>query len=403
MQRDALVQHPYQRRFSILLMRKVAPLVALLLLISGCRHAPLTYQLLHQTSSTLLIPPFLTQAAASSNLSVTINKARKSASSNQSCDIKNGLISLHWRGRTAEVRIKSESYYSNATNQSPSQSAPGMYLDPLRSIESFRADLGKLEWTGCLKSGEAQRLRQILTQHLPLPPYIAFLFRFGSYDVTGILDLTPDFRLQIGSPLYTPGSTHVTEHLIGHETAYYVLRPAENDDRLRVSLASVTETLTRQPPVEESVSKNGLSFPQSFNHIRLLFRTRTDATVRASIATLLFTEDPSKLDEATTQRESSSVDSCESVTVSGVTCMTIPPSFGVAPELRVRVNGKDVYVVVGGALYGALGSRASENDILKTLQVRRLYQGHLIPIQFDSTSSDILRLVLTPGDDLTWQ
>jgi hypothetical protein len=401
-QRDALVEHPYQRGFSFPIMRKVAPLVALLFLISGCHHAPLTYQLLHQSSSTILIPPSLTQSSAPSDISVTINKARKSASSNQSCDIKNDLISLHWRGRTAEVRIKSESYYASATNQSPSQTAPGMYLDPLRSIESFRVDLGKLEWTGCLKSGEAQRLRQILTEHLPFPPYIAFLFRFGSCDVTGILDLTPDFRLQIGSPLYSPGATHVTDHLIGHETAFYVLRSAQNDDRLQISLASVTETLTRQPPVEESVSKNGLSFPQSFNHTRLLFRTRTDATAHASIATLLFTEDPSKLDEATTQRESSSVDSCESVTVSGVTCLTIPPGFGVAPELRVRVNGKDVYVIVGGALEDAIGSSAYENDILKTLQVRRLYQGHLIPIQFDSSSRDILRLVLIPGDDLTW-
>ncbi len=387
--------------------RKLAILFALVLFLSGCHHAPLTYQLQHSGSTTILIPPSLNPATASSDISITIKNARKRASSNNSCDVENALITLHWRGSTAEVNLKSEAYYTNAANQNPHQTAPGMYLDPLRNMESFRADLRKLEWNGCLRPGEAQALLQIITEKLPFPTYIAFLFRFGSFDSTGILDLTPDFRLQIGSPIYSPGAAPTPDHLIGHENASYVFNPAQKSNRIQMSLASATETLARKSPVAKSTSQTGLEFPESFGYFRLLFRTRTDATSQASIATILFTQDASKLDEATRQSESGSLDSCGSVSVPGVNCISIPTKFGVAPEMRVRANGQDDFIRVGGSISDALDAHdpratVNINSIVKSLHVRRLYQGHLIHIQFDPSTRDILSLVLMPGDELTW-
>lgn len=396
-------------------MRKLALLFAIVTL-SGCPHAPLSYQLARQGRTLLLIPPTQTVASASSDIAITINNARKTAASKSSCDINADVLSLQWRGKTAEVHLKSTSFYANADKQNPAQTAPGVYLDPLRSLESFRNDLRKLEWNGCLRPGESQRLLQTLTERLPFPPYVAFLFRFGSFDVTGILDFSPDTRLQIGSPLYTAGSTPTADHLIGHETAYYIFKPTHDTGRVQISLASATETLIRQSPVQKSTSQNGLSFPQSFGYFRLIFRTRTDAVSHASIATILFTEDASKLDEATAQRESGPADSCDSVTAPGVTCTIVPAGFGVSPEKRIHANGQDIYIFFDGGLSDALDAlneqnppaantsreRANVRTILKTLQIRRQYQGRLIPILFDPSTDDIVRLNLMPGDDLTW-
>jgi len=82
--------------------------------------------------------------------------------------------------------------------------------------------------------------------------------------------------------------------------------------------------------------------------------------------------------------------------------MTFPPRVGVGIELRVRVNGREVFVGIGCALGGAIRGNKPAAEIEKTLQVRRLYQGRLIPVKFDPASTAIFGLVLMPGDEITW-
>ena len=224
--------------------------------------------------------------------------------------------------------------------------------------------------------------------------------RFGSYGITKVFDLTSDFRLQVVSPIYAQGATTLPRQPIGYETAEYVFVSAKKRSGVRISLDSVTETVGGGPPLKKSTTRNTFSFPESFDYFRLLFRI--DMSSQLTIATVMSASDVTKLNKATEQREAGPSDFCQSASTAGVTCTSFPPGFGVIPELRVRVKGQESFVRVSGSVRDAMNMGAFVTTAPKTLMVRRLFQGHLIPVQFDPASQDILDFVLMPGDEITW-
>src|SRR5947209_12469328 len=44
--------------------------------------------------------------------------------------------------------------------------------------------------------------RRAVAERSPLPPSIAYRYQLGSYDTTGFIELTPDFRLNVVTPIY---------------------------------------------------------------------------------------------------------------------------------------------------------------------------------------------------------
>ena len=389
-------------------MRKFGPLIAVLVLLTGCWHAPVSYHLLRQGAAPLLVPPAQAVSQSKPSVQVSITNARKNASSHTDCDIDGPLLTLNWDRSTAKVRLKSETYVPETANQvvvetpgginvAPSQS---LYLAPVESLDEVRKSLLSLEENGCLTANEGQNLIRALVENLPLPPDVAYLLRFGSYGITKVFDLTSDFRLQVVSPIYAQGATTLPGQPIGYETAEYVFVSAKKGSGVRISLDSVTETVGGGPPLKKSSTQNTFSFPESFGYFRLLFRI--DVSSQLTIATVMSASDVTKLNKATEQRETGPSDFCQSASTTGVTCMSFPPGFGVIPELRVRVNGQESFVRVSGTVREAMNVSAFVTTAPKTLMVRRLFQGHLIPVQFDPASQDILNFVLMPGDEITW-
>jgi hypothetical protein len=371
------------------------------LALSGCPHAPPSYQLVRQESGTLLIPPAQIVAADTPTFDFTVRNARQKSISNGSCDIAGELITLHWQGRAARITVKSASY-SVKQEGVEAQIDNAMLLDPLQNLEKFRGDLETLESKNCLTRDEGRRLRISLSERLPLPPDAAYRFRFGSFVITGVFDLGADFRLQIVTPVYSGAADDPVKQTIGFETAFYVFTAAQKDDRVRISLGSVTETDRGKDPLAKSAPQSPLNFPEGNRYLRIVFRTDATASDHITIATILSATDKKILEEATRQRDSGPADSCEAVVAVGATCMIFAPRVGVGPELRVHVNGLEAFVQIGGAVSDAIGLHKPLNEIEKTLQVRRLFQGHLIPVTFDRTSRDILDFVLMPGDEITW-
>jgi hypothetical protein len=379
--------------------------VAAIALLSGCRPAPLAYQLVRQGSNLLLIPP--TQTASvnvnAPSFNLVIKNARQIAPSTSKCDIESDLISLHWEGKTANVKLKSESYIvGSEPGDTALQRSQRMFLDPLLNIKKFRFDLANLETNGCLRPGESQRLNIALSEKLPLPTEAGYRFRFGGFDLTGIFDLAPDFRLHVTGPVYAPGAADSKKQVMGFEHAYYILTPAQKNGRAQISLASVTETDIGKAPFTKSTPQNTLTFPESPGYFRYVFRDASVIGANISIATLLSAQETSTLEEATRQFMSGPAYLCDTVTTRGANCMMFPPGVGVGIELGVHVNGRQVFVGLGGWLDDTVKGSKPLTEIEKTLQVRRLYQGHLIPIKFDPTSQSIFALVLMPGDEITW-
>lgn len=373
--------------------------------LSGCPHEPLAYHLVPGSPSPLLLAPnqYININANASLFDLVLKNARQAKSSPVDCDIAGDLVTLHWNGRTANVRLKSESHRVAPQSGAAGQGPPGMFLDPLMSMEKFRNDLENLETNGCLSPGEGHRLNVALSEKLPLPTGDRYRFRFGSFDLTGIFDLVSDFRLNINGPVYSSGANGSAKQIVGYERAYYIFTPAHKGDLAQISFSSVTETDPGKAPFEKSKPQNTLTLPESPGYFRLVLRTEAEASEHISIATLLSAPDQKTLAEATRQLVAKPLEPCkEAITAPGANCTMFPPMVGIAIELGVHVNSKEVFVGLGGWLDDTVKGSRPLAEIEKTLQVRRLYQGRLIPIKFDPASQSIFALVLMPGDEITW-
>jgi hypothetical protein len=74
--------------------------------------------------------------------------------------------------------------------------------------------------------------------------------------------------------------------------------------------------------------------------------------------------------------------------------------YGVDPQMRVLVNGKEDLVGISGTVRDALNLNRPGTVAPKNLIVCRLFEGRLIPEKFDPANNDILQLVLMPRDEI---
>jgi hypothetical protein len=360
--------------------------------LEGCPKVPLSYKLERSGTTAILIPPNLRSIDEKSPQLVSIVKnARRRSVAGQSCDIEGHIVKLRWNGKAAEIRVDSESYIAER----------GMYLDPLQDIGKFHEELLGRESKRCFTSTEARRIRRAVAEQFPLPPAIGYRYQLGSYDTTGFFELTPDFRLNVVSPIYQDGQSKTVEHQLGYEVSHYNFKAA-NDNRVMASLTSVTEFRTGEHETPKAAPRNRVDFPSSPNYFRLVLKTEESSTRQITLSFLLGSVDEQRLDAGTKQLRASSADSCQAVTLANITCIAFPFEFGVSAELRVRTNGRETFVRLDGIVLDALGLPNISADVPKNLQITRLYQGRRIPVKYDEATKDIFRLNLIPGDELAW-
>lgn len=390
-------------------LRRAAAMVvftAAALLPLACSPSIRSYRLSRPGNTPLLIPPQI-NAPLSASLSVKIPNARRAPFSTAGCDINRDPISLQWRGRTAYLRAKSDSEllgFEQSVKDQPvpldprgSIAGPPLALDPLRYINAFRGDLFALEANGCLHGGESQALAAQIAEKLPFPPFISYLLRFGVFDLNLFLDLTPDFRLRVVYPVYQPDSQSHTKEIRGVTTVYYEVTSNRHDGRVRIS-----ETADKTSEQNgESAKKIPSPFSSSFGYSRFFLRKNTSANDPVTVAIVLSSSDRTQLEEATRELDSSAEPSCRSITLSNASCVMFPPLTGVNAEIRVKVNGKDAYPELGAQVDQLIHETGEDRPL--SVQVKRLFNKRLTPINVDSGEKDILGLILMPGDVITYR
>lgn len=412
-------------------------LAVFIILFLGCQHAAIAYRLRRDGPDPILLPPTVGDHPSES-VSIAIKHARETNSTTIStigsttgsttdstswstsrstsrqtggpttggCDIAGELISLHWQKSTADISFHAQAFFTSES-QSPGQVGHGLYVDPLLAIDKFRLDLTERQSKGCLSPVEGERLRRAIVENLPLPPVVAYFLQLGSYN-TGFIDLTPDFRLQVTDPIYLRGAETSVTNLLGYETGNYLFLREGRENQMRLRLASATEVPINGTSnhkggesFEKQTLRNELPFSKSPGYFRLLFMAEEGSSDHITRAVLLSAADENQLSQAVPRRGMSPNDFCTTVSTTNVNCTVFPKNFGVSPELRILVNGKEVFLRVGGMVQEALNLENSEGPPA-SLKILRPFHGRLIPIKFDRSSGDILKLVLLPGDQLTF-
>ncbi|HKW33855.1 MAG TPA: hypothetical protein VJN92_12680 [Candidatus Acidoferrum sp.] len=357
----------------------LSPLLAFIILFLGCQHAAVAYRLRRDGLDPVLFPP--TAGNYNSALvSIAVKHARQRNPNTANCDIAGELLSLRWEKSTAEIAFHSQAFFAS-DNQSSSQVGRVLYVDPLVAIDKFLMELTERQSKGCLSSIESERLRRAIVENLPLPPAIAYFLQLGSYDVTGHIDLTPDFRMQVTSPICSPDTEASVASLLGYETANYIFVRDESENRMRLRLASASEVLISGEKFEKQTLHNELPFSKSLGYFRLLFMGEESASNRITRAILLSASDQNQFPQAVPPRGMSPDEFCATVSVTKVNCAVFPKNFGVSPELRIRVNQKDAFLRVGGMVQEVLNLEMPDAGPPASLKILRPFHGPSNPDQ----------------------
>lgn len=380
--------------------------------LAGCSRAVGSYLLTHQGNAEILVPPGIA-LPENGALELKLPNSRKAPVSPADCQIHRDPISIQWRGTTAVVQARPGSdllgFGQASIKDQPvpldprgSVSGQPIALDPLQYINELRADLLALEDNGCLHRGEGQALVARIAEKLPSQPFLAYLLRFGAFDLNEFIDLTPDFRLRIVYAVYSADNPSQTREVKGVETVYYKIVSDQNDGRVRIAQATGKNSSGDRGALQEAQKQIASSFPDSPAYFRLFLKKGMSAKDPITVAIVLTSEDRKHLDNATTQLDASAEASCRAVTDSNASCIMFPPLTGVNAEIRVKVNGKEVFAELG-ARVDQLIHEAGDDDIPRSVSVKRLFDRRLVPIKTDTGEKDLLALILMPGDVVNYR
>ncbi len=378
---------------------------AVSILLCGCaaRQKPATNWRLQTGGGQVLIPPLPPKGRA-----VVLRKARSVTKAGAACDVSGSEIRLVWRGRTARVVLDTKTFgpVADVTVGGGPVAVAGTPVLDLGWWSSFSAQLEEREKEGCLGTGDAGRLLNRIVENVPMPSNLAYQLHYGNFMRTGYVDLRPEFALSSVAPLLKPGIARYrgAEDVAGYETVYYSLKH-RGEGGIRIELASVEQnrmgvvTRARHPATEVLV------LPESMRYARYYFRMWSMGQNR-KIA-LLAAASRELLASASEKFEADPEDFCRSVSSVRLACVSVPGQMMITPELRIAVNGRMVYLPVGGNLGQALRSVGVKDQkalaaLLPRLQVLRPYDGMLLPVEFDRSRGDIFGLVPIGGEQIHW-
>lgn len=349
----------------------------------GCsqkRIPQLQYQLKRVDRQPYLIPPAVKEQTGKD---IVIRLPKYKRTRKAGCDLKGDSVRLSWQGRTAELRIDRGDAGDNTR-------IPLSILDDVNRLRVLLRE--------CLKDTHAARFMNQLLEQTPLPPSVAYVFRYGGSANAGYIDIDAPFRMKVVVPVRNDAA-----RVHGFETAWYQLRPRFGGEgyrlvpeRAEVSVLGKTEPLAKP-------QRTQLQLPPSSNYYRLFFLTRRSPQDHDILVLAARTSE--SVGEATVKIKAEGESACAALASKGLTCMKVPLDSAISAELRVMVNGKPAYVPLNGTVNDALrftGQRKPE-ELRDRLRIVRPYGKLKIPVITEPGSNDVLGLVLIGEEEIFWQ
>jgi hypothetical protein len=325
-------------------------------------------------------------------------------------DIAKRTVAVHLAPGTGacppSIRVKGKRVLITVTREMLLQQPQGWLTVWAEGIES----------QGCIAHGEGSILAARIAESLPLDPGLAFHLLYPSDRQTGQVDIAPPVRLQVVSPILRDGAApdapiletsgngnsltvtlKATDNLIGYETAWYAAQSKAAGAGFTIKPLYAERHVNSETERRAQPATNYLQFPPDAAFYRLFYKSgQTDFT-----ALVVAAPTRAELDRRIGVLNSATA-SCDQL--QNELCVAIPRRVAINPMVPVTVNGVEVMVAWGATVAEAIrnaGERQPE-AVLPKLAISRLYNGRPAPVDFDRSSPAVLRLILTGGEEITW-
>jgi hypothetical protein len=361
----------------------------------GCAPRSSAYRLVPTAEGSVLVPPGV------KNPNVAVRKVTLKGLPPGECPPAAEGIALRRRKRSLRLQVR-----KGALHMRPNGWLLGW--------------AGALEASGCLPPGQGLRAARLVAQALPAGKGREYALLNSPTRTTGRSDLLPWTKLRVTTPIFREGAPAATaaavdvpgiveaaprglaitlnasDDFIGYESTWYALRPRP-DGGVRLEL-EFSETHIGDETTRAQTSREPLEFGADARYFRILVLTRVSDrdhdTAFLAASTLAEMEEHTAIVEADPSR-------CEGMRW----CAAIDTRVALLPFVTVQANGKEVLSQPGSTVGQAL-REAGETDletIAATLTVAREYAGRPVPVECESSRSDLLDLNLLGGEVISWQ
>ena len=369
--------------------RVLAATLLLSMVTTGCAVRQ-TYRLVSQGAGRVLIPPGISRPdVAQRTFTADIAAGRGS------CAPAEGAIAI--QSRHGRVRV--------TVTRDPLLKQPPGWLS---------AWTAQAESQGCIAAGEGLKLAARVVESLPLDPRAAWRLLHADDRQTGYVDLGPETRLQVVSPILREGTPpdapildasnltgegnrltltlKSTPDLIGFETAWYAVQPKAGQIGFAITPLSAEKHIQGKVEPAAAPATNYLKFGPQAAYYRLFYKADQGEVVEVVLAA------PTRA-ELDRQTQAFNSDPALCAQVPSQACVVIPKRVALNPFLAITVNGSETTVPVGSTVRAAIHLDRVPPD----LKVYKLYAGKPVPVEFDRASPEILGLVLNGGERISWK
>lgn len=227
-----------------------------------------------------------------------------------------------------------------------------------------------------------------ILESVPLGLTTPYRLLHASVSRDGYLDLGPESRLEVITPIGTPNPSMETQSVEG------------SGHSLMVTVKTSPEFIG----IERAwymVGFGGVVPIRAEAHIQGKVEQRTGpaanpfAGFAAAYYRLVYKSDESEVLLGASSRaalDGARADPCANASIR---CLAIPRYIGVNPYLAVKVQDREVLVAYGGTLRSALaGAGKRPEEVAATLRIEKPFGGRMTPVLFDRTKADVFDLVL---------
>jgi hypothetical protein len=246
-----------------------------------------------------------------------------------------------------------------------------------------------------------------------MDPIFSYSLLHPSYRQSGYVDLGPEIRLEVNSPITRDGAPPIESSriegltvevktsagLLGFEKAWYAVRPKPGGAAgSEIVPLSAERHIGGNTEAVAEPARNYFLFPPDTGFYRLFYKTDEGMT-RIVVAGARTRSDLQRA----TQAAVSATDTCKSFEEGR--CVVLPQHVGANPDVVAIVNGQEIPLPVGSSVGTAIqaGGEKDPHSILPQLRVRRLYNGKPVAVEFDRSSQEILAMPLFGGEEISWR